>query len=351
MKKINKIIDKKNPYLIAEIGVNHHNNIQLAEKIIKQAKKGGADAVKFQTYKAESLASKKSPYYWDLKQVKEKSQYKLFKKFDKFNQDDYIKLKKISDYYKIDFLSTPFDLQSANFLNKLVKFFKIASADFTNLILIEHICKFNKPILLSTGASNMKEISKLDKFFKFKYPNIDLVLLHCVLAYPTKYEDANLNIITLMKKKFPYRIIGYSDHTLPDPSGLTLLEAFRKGAQVIEKHFTLDTLKGKKGNDHFHSVDYNDLLIFRKNINFVKKIEGSLDKRKILDCEKKSRLNARRSLYSLGVIEKNEKITLKKMIAKRPGTGISPIYYKKLIGKKSKKKIFDDHQFKWSDFY
>lgn len=351
MIKINKIINKNKPYLIAEIGVNHHNNIKLAEKIIKQAKKGGADAVKFQTYKAESLAAIKSPYYWDLKKVKEKSQFKLFKKFDKFNQDDYVKLKKISDHYKIDFLSTPFDLDSANFLNKLVKFFKIASADFTNLILIEHICKFKKPILISTGATNMKEVTKLDRFFKLKYPYIDLALMHCILSYPTKYEDANLNIITLMKKKFPKRIIGYSDHTLPDPSGLTLLEAYRKGALIIEKHFTLDALKGKKGNDHFHSVDFNDFIMFRKNINLIKKIEGNLKNRKVLHCEKKSRLNARRSLYSAGIIEKNEIITLKKIIAKRPGTGISPIHYKDIIGKKLKKKVFDEHQFKWSDFY
>ena len=157
--KFKQLIKNSNPYLIAEVGVNHENNINLAEKIIKQAKLGGADAVKFQTYKAETIAAKKSPYYWDLKKVNIKSQYTLFKKYDKFGENEYIKLKKICDHFKIEFLSTPFDLESAIFLNKIVKFFKIASADLTNLMLLDCVCKFKKPVLLSTGASNQKEIS------------------------------------------------------------------------------------------------------------------------------------------------------------------------------------------------
>ena len=131
----------KKPYLIAEIGVNHENSLALADKIIKQAKMGGASAVKFQTYKADKIASKNSPYYWDLKQVKETSQFKLFKKYDKFNHSHYKKLKKICEFYSIEFLSTPFDHDAVNFLNKLVPFFKIASADATNIPLIEKVCK------------------------------------------------------------------------------------------------------------------------------------------------------------------------------------------------------------------
>ena len=124
------------PYIIAEIGVNHENSLNLAEKIIKQAKIGNASAVKFQTYKADKIACKNSPYYWDLKKVKEKSQFKLFKKYDKFNKTHYVKLKKICDHYSIDFLSTPFDHEAVEFLNKLVPFFKVASADVTNIPLI-----------------------------------------------------------------------------------------------------------------------------------------------------------------------------------------------------------------------
>tara|TARA_B100000963_G_scaffold358210_1_gene382319 strand:- start:61676 stop:62731 length:1056 start_codon:yes stop_codon:yes gene_type:complete len=345
-----KIIKKSEPYFIAEVGVNHENNINLAEKIIKQAKAGKADAVKFQTYKAETIAAKNSPYYWDLKKVSIKSQYKLFKKYDKFNEDEFVKLKKICDHYKIEFLSTPFDIRSAIFLNKIVRFFKIASADLTNLMLIDRICKFGKPILLSTGASNHKEISFIHDYIRKKFKTIDLALMHCILSYPTKYEDAHLEIIPILKRKFKKTIIGYSDHTMPDQSNVVLLNAFQKGARIIEKHFTLDKLKGKKNNDHFHSMDFRDLLKFRESISILKSINDKLKKRVVISSEKKSRLNARRSLYALGNIDKHTKLSEKNIIAKRPGGGISPIFYKKIIGKKLKKKVNNEHKFSWKNF-
>ena len=163
---LQKKIKKNKPYLIAEIGVNHENSISLAERIIKQAKKGGADAVKFQIYKAEKIASYKSPYYWDLKKNSEKSQYKLFKRYDKFNNKEYLILKKICQNYKIDFLATPFDLDAVEFLKKLVPFFKVASADITNIPLIQKICETKKPLLISTGGSTTNEIVYIDKFIK-----------------------------------------------------------------------------------------------------------------------------------------------------------------------------------------
>ena len=352
LKNLNK------PYLIAEIGVNHENSMVLAEKIIKQAKVGGASAVKFQTYKAEKIASKKnSPYYWDLKKVKEKSQYKLFKKYDKFNEANYKKLKKICDHYNIDFLSTPFDHDAVDFLDKLVPFFKIASADATNLPLIEKICKTNKPILMSTGACNMEEIYFINKFLQKKYPKTELALMHCILSYPTKYQDANLNLIKILTKKFPKRIIGYSDHTMPDEGSFVLTEAYKLGAQILEKHFTLDKLKGKKNNDHFHSMDYSDFLNFWKNLlktnksrnKFRKIITGNKKERTVLKCEKNSRKNARRSIFTLGKIKKGAIITQKNIIIKRPGDGISPLFYKKILSKRTKKSFDDDHKLKWSD--
>ena len=207
--KFKELIKNSSPYLIAEIGVNHENNLILAEKIIKQAKIGGADAVKFQTYKAETIAAKKSPYYWDLKKVNIKSQYTLFKKYEKFTENDYIKLKKICDHYNIEFLSTPFDTNSALFLNKIVKFFKIASADLTNLMLIDCVCKLKKPILLSTGASNFKEISFVENYIKRNFSKIDIALMHCILSYPTKFKDAHLEMIPFLKRKFNKRIIAF----------------------------------------------------------------------------------------------------------------------------------------------
>ena len=160
-----------------------------------------------------------------LNEVSEKSQYKLFQKFDKFNVEDYEKLKKICDKYKIIFTSTPFDLNSVDFLDDLVPFFKIASADFTNLPLIDKICSKKKPIVISTGACEMQELLFLDKYLKKKFPKIEVVFLHCVLSYPTSFKNANLNFIKILKKKFPKRIIGYSDHTLPDNSMLVLTKS------------------------------------------------------------------------------------------------------------------------------
>ena len=335
------------PFFIAEIGVNHGNDLNLAERIIKQAKKGGAQAVKFQTYKAELLASKISPYYWDLTKVPQKSQFKLFKKFDKLNFDDYVKLKKICDHYKIIFTSTPFDNDSAIFLNKLVPFFKIASADLTNLPLIQLIKEFKKPMVISTGACTINEINNLDNYLN---NNIEVSFLHCVLSYPTKNHDANLQFIDVLKKKFPKRIIGYSDHTMPDKNMLVLTEAYKEGAQIIEKHFTLDTLKGKKNNDHFHSMDFKDLQKFFENLKFIKTLYNKNNLvRNVLACEKKSRKNARRSIFTRGIIEKQQKIKIENLIAKRPGTGISPLLINKIINRRTNKKLKDDYKIKWSD--
>tara|TARA_B100000795_G_C22803179_1_gene443090 strand:+ start:1538 stop:2575 length:1038 start_codon:yes stop_codon:yes gene_type:complete len=338
----------KKPFFIAEAGVNHENNLNLAEQIICEAKKGGADSVKFQTYKAETIASKKSPAYWDTTKIKINSQFKLFKKYDHFNKIDYIKLKKICDHNKIDFMSTPFDHESALMLNKLVKHFKIASADLTNYPLIQTVCSFNKPIIISTGASNFREISATVKFIKKINPKIKIILLHCILSYPTQYKDCNLNYIPILKSKFKSCLVGLSDHTMPDENLIVLTKAYELGASVIEKHFTTKKMKGKKGNDHFHSICYEDIKKLKDNIKIINSISGSMTTRKVLTCEKNSRKFARRSLYTCGFIKKGEFFSSDNIIPKRPGTGISPIDMKKIIGKKAKLNLSDDTQIKWS---
>lgn len=337
----------KQPYFIAEIGVNFENNFQRAKKIIKLAKEGGADAVKFQSYKAEKIACKNSPYYWDLKEVKVKSQYKLFKKFDKFGFKEFNLLKKYCDKLKIDFLSTPFDLEAVDYLDDLVPFYKVASADITNYPLIKKICEKNKPIVLSTGASNQKEIYNVLKFIKKNNKKIKVILLHCILSYPTNNEDANLNLIKNFKKTFKNKIIGYSDHTLPDENMIILTKAYQNGAWVIEKHFT-DT-KGLKGNDHFHSIDKKDLIKFRKNIDLLNKIDGVSKKREVLKSEKKSRINARRSIVAKNNISKGEKLSFNNLIMKRPGFGISPTKIFKVIGKTARKNISEDSIINFKD--
>ena len=340
------------PYFIAEVGVNHENKIKLAEKIIKQASLGGASAVKFQTYKAELLASKKSPAYWDTNKVNIDSQYKLFKKFDKFNFPHYLKLKKICDFYKVDFLSTPFDTESAIFLNKIVKYFKLASADITNRPLLDTILKFNKPIIVSTGASNLREIRDVYKYIRKNNKEIDIAILHCILAYPTKLEDSNLNLITFLKSKFQDVKIGISDHAIPDRNMIVLTKAYDLGAEIIEKHFTEFSLKGRKNNDHFHSINYKDIKIFFDNIKILNKIiKNKFITRTPLKAELQSRKYARRSMYTCNKIKKGEIFSEKNIIPNRPGTGISPLYAKKIYGREANKNLDDDHLVKWTDIF
>ena len=181
------------PYVIAEIGVNHEGSMEKAKQMIDQAKAGGANAVKFQSYKAETLASKNSPAYWDQTKEPTASQFELFKKHDGFWKNEFEELKRYCDHVDIEFMSTPFDITSANFLNDMMNVFKISSSDLTNKPFIEYICKFGKPIILSTGASTLEEIKETVSWIApYK---IHLSLLHCVLNYPTPNQDARLKKI------------------------------------------------------------------------------------------------------------------------------------------------------------
>ena len=340
---------KKNnmPYIIAEIGVNHECSIKMAKKLIMLAKKGGAQAVKFQTYKAEKIVKKKSKAYWDLKKEKTKTQYELFSKLDKFNSDDYKKLSKYSKKNKIDFLSTPFDLDSVNFLSSLVPAFKISSSDINNYPLIRKIAATKKPVILSTGASNINEIKKAVEILEKKTKKI--VIMHCVLNYPTKDIDANLGMILDIKKKFPKYLHGYSDHTLPSHNMINLTTAFMLGAKVIEKHFTNN--KKLKGNDHYHSMDINDLRTLTKNIKKINVLMGRTNFKKVLRCEQKSRKFARRSIVVDKNISKNQIIKNSDIIALRPNNGISVDMWDKVVGKKAKKSLKKNHSLSMRDFY
>ena len=239
----------KKPYVIAEIGVNHECSLIRAKKMIRLAKNGGADAVKFQTYKAETLASRYSPAYWDLKKEKTNSQFRLFKKYDKFGFNDYKILFKFCKKIKIDFLSTPFDLNAVKYLKKLISFYKIASADINNFPLLQSVGKTKKPVLISTGASTIKEIKEAVKILK-KNGSKSIAIMHCILNYPTENNNANLGMIKNLKETFKNKVIGYSDHTVPDKHMSSLLFAYTLGAQIFEKHFTDN--KSLKGNDHYH---------------------------------------------------------------------------------------------------
>ena len=334
-----KINSKSLPYIIAEIGVNHECSLINAKKMIFQAKKGGANAVKFQSYKADKIASKNSPSYWDIKEERIVSQYQLFKKYDKFNISDFKKLKKYCDKLKIDFLSTPFDNEVVDELNPLVPFFKVASADITNLPLLKKIAEKKKPVILSTGASNLDEIQFALKYLK-KYGSNDVVILHCILSYPTKNEDANLNMIKVLKDEFPRNFVGYSDHTKPDNELNSIITSYILGARVIEKHFTFN--KKLKGNDHYHSMDKNDLKKITLSLKKIKELIGKSEEKKTVKVEFLSRKNARRSIYANTDIYKGAKIKRSDLICKRPGTGVTPLKFDKIVGKVAKKNIKKD---------
>jgi N-acetylneuraminate synthase len=329
------------PYIIAEIGVNHEGSMELAKRLVDEAKEGGANAVKFQSYKAETLASKNSPSYWDTNEEPTTSQYELFKKHDSFWIDEMRELKNYCQKKDIEFMSTPFDIESANFLDDMMDIYKISSSDLTNKPFIEYICKFNKPIILSTGASSLYEIQEAVSWIE-KYGN-QLALLHCVLNYPTPDKNANLGMILDLKAKFPQYIIGYSDHTLPKDMKVCEM-ATMLGSVIIEKHFTHD--KTLQGNDHYHAMDKEDLKLFKNNLERSFNILGNF-KVEALDDEEPARNNARRSLVANCNIKKGQIITKEDLTFKRPASGVSPKFIDKIVGKIAVCDIEEDSVIKW----
>ena len=189
------------PYIIAEAGVNHEGSMELAKRLVDEAAEGGAHAIKFQSYKAKTLASKHSPYYWDITKEPTQSQFELFKKYDNFWKKEYEELKVYCDKAGIEFMSTAFDVESATFLNDLMPVYKISSSDITNLPFIEYQCSFGKPILLSTGSSYLWEIRQAVELIQ-RHGN-PLCLMHCILNYPTENENAHLGMLLDIKTKFP----------------------------------------------------------------------------------------------------------------------------------------------------
>jgi len=340
-------VSQQGYYIIAEAGVNYYefaerysiSPLEAAKMMAKAAHENGADAIKFQTYKASSLAMKDSPGAWDRNDVAIETQYELFQMYDKLGEKDYESLSIYCKEIGIEFFSTPFDLECAEYLEKCMEIYKISSSDISNIPLITAIAKKNLPIILSTGASDVEEIEFAVDLIR-KYNNRQLTLLHCVLEYPTPYEHANLLKIQSLKEKYPEMIIGYSDHTKPDANMDVIKTAYHLGAQVIEKHFTLDKTIKKK-NDHFHAMDCDDLRKIKEGLEFINTIRGS-KKLGVLDSEIFTRNSVRRSAVSACEIKKGEKLSEEMVIFKRPGTGIPPKDFMKMIGKTAVTDIAED---------
>lgn len=352
MENILECINQQGYFIIAEIGVNYYDiaqkenisNMKAAMLMCLKAKEAGADAVKFQTYKAEKIASKFSPSYWDTKEESTTSQFELFKKYDSFEEEEYIEIAEYCHNIGIMFLSTPFDFESADYLDEIMDCYKISSSDITNIPFIEHICRKNKLIILSTGASEEREIEDAVNTIK-KFGN-RIILMHCVLEYPTPIEDAELKRISILERKYPELIVGYSDHTKPGCDYAVIKTAFSLGAKVIEKHFTLD--KSLKGNDHYHAMDEEDLKNIKQALEFQKIILGK-DSLEFNQKEQAAKLNARRSVVLVKAKKCGEKINETDIAFKRPGIGISPKEYKDVVGKRVTRELEEDTILKWDD--
>ncbi len=326
----NRWIGEKQPtFIIAEAGINHNGSLKTAKKLILEAKRANADSIKFQTFRAGDLASRKSKFY------------NLFKKLE-LSDDEFAEL---SDYAKnndIIFLSTPFSFDAVDLLTKLkVPAFKIASGDLTHLPLIKYTASKNKPMIISTGMSNLDEVYDAIKIIS-SAKNNKIAIMHSVSGYPTPPNEANLNAIKTLKNKFNFPI-GYSDN---GSDNLVPVIAVAMGAKLIEKHFTLN--KKMKGPDHSISCDPKQLKEIIMNIRLTEKMLG-MDEKSCQPSELVNKTMARRSIVTLNDIQKNTIITKNLVGIKRPATGIEPKFFNKVIGKKTKQKIKAETPLQWLD--
>jgi len=329
-----------NAFIIAEAGVHHGCDIEAGKQLIDAAAAAGADAIKFQTYKASTLVTHWAPQYWESAGDGAATQFDCFAQRDKFDFTDYAALADHAQRRGILFCSTPFDLQAVRWLNDLdVPFWKVASGDIDNYILLAAIAETRKPVLLSTGASYFREVEASVAFLRSQGVQ-DLALLHCNLAYPTPDSEANLNRIAALQARFPETVIGYSDHTIPDEVVTIPVAAAVLGAQVIEKHFTLDRTLPE--DDHYHAVDPDLLAVMIQRIAQVEKATHPMVE--LTDSELPARQNARRSLVAAQTIERGTILTREMIIPKRPGGGISPASLQAVLGRTVRQTIPGDTQ-------
>ncbi len=339
------------PYVIAEMGVNFYDTakqmkispLEAAKLYIDKAAEAGIDCAKFQSYKANTIVSKNSPAYWDTTKEATKTQYELFLKYDSFGEKEYKELCDYTHAKGMQFTSTPFDYASADYLYDMVDFYKISSSDLSNIPFIKYIGAKGKPVCISLGASYLSEVDEAVRALK-EVKCKDIVIFHCVLSYPTNPSNANLRIIETLKKDFPDVKVGFSDHVAPDETMMTLATAYLLGADVIEKHFTLD--KTLPGNDHYHSGNPDDFKKAIANFRWIDNVLGSPEKT-VLDCEVVPRREARRSLVLTRSMKRGEKIAKEDLMPKRPGTGISPQYMDIVIGRKVLKDLEEDTILTW----
>ena len=314
-------------YIIAEAGVNHNGNIELAKLMVEQAKEAGADCIKFQTFISKNSVSKHAPKanYQKNTTASDESQLDMISRLE-LSFNEFIQLHEHCKLRKIDFLSTAFDLESIDFLNSLgMQTWKIPSGEITNLPYLIKIAKLEKPIILSTGMCAMQEVKDAVKILN-KYNAKDITVLHCTTEYPAPYEDVNLLAMSTLKNELGLPV-GYSDHTL----GIEVaIAAVAMGATIIEKHFTLD--KNMEGPDHKASLEPSELKML---VDCIRNLETAMGdgQKKPMASEKKNLTIARKSIVAKVDIKQGEVFTEDNLIVKRPGEGISPMRWFDIIGK------------------
>ena len=313
--------------------MNHNGDVELAKKIIKAAADCGCDAAKFQIFTAEKLVTKNAETYGNQDGHLPKYQQEMYKKHE-LTKEQYKELKKYCDKLGIIFFASVWDEENADLLEDVGgEIFKFGSMDITHLPLLEYVAKKNKPMMLSVGMSTMDEVEEAVKVIT-KY-NQKIMLLHCVSAYPAKAEDASMLSMVALKEKFSFPV-GFSDHT---PEVLTDTVAVALGANLIEKHFTID--KSLPGVDHAMSINPEEM---KRMVQEVRLVEKMLGKKELFvkESEKETRMMARRSVIAKVNIPKGKRITKEMLIIKRPGTGLAPKEIYNIIGKKAKVNIKED---------
>ena len=322
--------------IIAEAGVNHNGSIELAKQMIEEAARAGADYIKFQTFKPEKLVSKyaQKADYQKKTTGSQESQLQMLEKLA-LSYDDFVELKKYCEQIGIGFLSTPFDEDSIRFLDRLdMDFWKIPSGEITNYPYLVQIAQTGRDIVLSTGMCEMDEIADAMKVLEENGAG-NISLLHCNTEYPTPYEDVNLLAMNQMREVFNKQV-GYSDHTV----GIEVpIAAVALGAEIIEKHFTLD--KNMEGPDHKASLEPLELSQMICSIRHIEKSLGDGNKKRTAS-EQHNVVAVRKSIVAKCEIHKGELFTEKNLTVKRPSNGISPMKWNEIIGTRAKRNFLED---------
>ncbi len=339
-----RLIGEGHPaFVIAEAGVNHNGDLELGRALIREARKAGADAIKFQSYKAGKISTRNAPRYWVEADDPDGSQYDTFAKLDSFGPEEHAELFRYAREQGILCFSAPFDDEAVDMLEELgAPAFKIASADLTDHPLLEKVATKGKPVILSTGLATLAEIGEALEVLHEK-GNDQVILLHCTLQYPCDAENANLRMMLHMKAAFPGVPVGLSDHTL----GIAVPQAaVALGAVAIEKHYTVDkTLPGSP--DHHLSVDPGDLKQMVDGIRTIEKAMGRYEKGPV-PAESAAYKYARRSIVSASKIARGTEISRSMLTFKRPGTGIYPKYVGVVVGRTARVDIPEDTVLEWS---